>query len=136
MFASTFPWLESKLKLLLLSDFTVVPFSCVHSCRPFIVSTTSSPGLVGVKVSSVARPGQLTAGVQITDCPGRVTEETSTPNKTCQRCHRNYERLTWTNTTNRMVKPENKDNSNFDSNWNLPINAWNMIFKNISFHDW
>ena len=30
------------------------------------------------------------------------------------------------------MKPENKGNSNFDSNWNLPIDAWNMIFKNIS----
>jgi hypothetical protein len=30
-----------------------------------------------------------------------------------------------------MVKPENKGNLNFDSNWNLPIGAWNMIFKNI-----
>ena len=30
------------------------------------------------------------------------------------------------------IKPENKGNFNFDSNWNLPIGAWNMIFKNIS----
>ena len=28
------------------------------------------------------------------------------------------------------AKPENKCNFNFDSNWNLPIDAWNMIFKN------
>ena len=30
-----------------------------------------------------------------------------------------------------MVKPKNKGNSNFNSNRNLSIGAWNMIFKNI-----
>ena len=29
------------------------------------------------------------------------------------------------------MKPENKDNSNFDSIWNISIGAWNMVFKNI-----
>ena len=33
------------------------------------------------------------------------------------------------------VKPENKGNFNFDSNWNLSIGAWNMIFKNIKYID-
>ena len=28
------------------------------------------------------------------------------------------------------VKSENKGNFNFDSNWNLPIGTWNLVFKN------
>ena len=48
---------------------TVVPSnSCVFlSCRPIVVNTTFSTGLVGVGVSSVSWLGQLTVGVQITD---------------------------------------------------------------------
>ena len=40
---------------------TVVPFNiCVFlSCRPFIVNTTFSTGLVGVEVTSVSLLGQL-----------------------------------------------------------------------------
>ena len=53
--------------------------------------------LLGVEVSSVARPGQLTVGVQIV----RTTK-----------CYRNeHKQLNGT-----TVKPESKGNSNFDSN--------------------
>ena len=47
----------------------VVPSnSCVFlSCRPFVVNTTFSTGLVGVEVSSVSWLGQLTVGIQITE---------------------------------------------------------------------
>ena len=37
------------------------------SCRPFVVITILSTGLVGVEVTSVSWLGQLTVGVQITD---------------------------------------------------------------------
>ena len=42
---------------------TVVPSNiCVYfSCRPFVVNTTFSAGLVGVEVCSVSWLGQLTA---------------------------------------------------------------------------
>ena len=45
--------------------FTVVPSnSCVFlSCRPFVVNTTFSTGLVGVEVCSVSWLGQLTVEV-------------------------------------------------------------------------
>jgi len=45
--------------------FTVVPSSIFMflSCRPFVVITTLSTGLVGVKVTSVSWLGQLTVGV-------------------------------------------------------------------------
>ena len=45
--------------------FTVVPSNtCVFlSCKPFVVNTTFSTGLVGVEVSSVYWLGQLTVGV-------------------------------------------------------------------------
>ena len=45
---------------------TVVPFnSCVFlSCRPFVVITTLSTGVVGVEVTSVSWLGQLTVGVK------------------------------------------------------------------------
>ena len=55
--------------------------------------------MLGVEVSSVAQPGQLTIGVQISDWtptvnyPGQAVEETATPNKTCQRCRKNDETL-------------------------------------------
>ena len=44
---------------------TVVPSSIFMflSCRPFIVITTLSTGLVGVEVTSVSWLGQLTVGV-------------------------------------------------------------------------
>jgi hypothetical protein len=44
---------------------TVVPSSIFMflSCRPFVVITTLSTGLVGVKVTSVSWLGQLTVGV-------------------------------------------------------------------------
>ena len=44
---------------------TVVPSkSCVFLfCRPFVVITTLSTGLVGVAVTSVSWLGQLTVGV-------------------------------------------------------------------------
>ena len=47
----------------------VIPSNtCVFlSCRPFVVNTTCSTGLVGVEVSSVSWLGQLTVGVKITD---------------------------------------------------------------------
>jgi hypothetical protein len=53
-------------------------------------------------------------------------KKTLKPNKTCRRCCKNNERPTrnyhnYLNGT--KVKPENKDNSNFDSNWILPIGA-------------
>ena len=38
----------------------------VSFCRPFVVNTTFSAGLVGVQVTSVSCLGQLTVGVQIT----------------------------------------------------------------------
>ena len=44
--------------------------------------------LLGVEISSVAWLGRLTVGVQ------SVTEETSTPNKTCRGCRVNDERPT------------------------------------------
>ena len=47
------------------------------------------------------------------------TEKTSTLNKTYRRCRKNDERPTGTNTTKlngTTAKPENKGNSNFDSN--------------------
>ena len=57
-----------RINLLFYLFFTVVPFNtCVFlSCRPFVVNTTFSTGLVGVEVSSVSWLGQL-------------KEETSTP---------------------------------------------------------
>ena len=44
---------------------TVVPSNmCMFlSCRPFVVNTTFSTGLVGVVVTSVSWLGQLTVGV-------------------------------------------------------------------------
>ena len=44
---------------------TVVPSSIFMflSCRPFVVITTLSTGLVGVEVTSVSWLGQLTVGV-------------------------------------------------------------------------
>ena len=44
---------------------TVVPSSIFIflSCRPFVVITTLSTGLVGVEVTSVSWLGQLTVGV-------------------------------------------------------------------------
>ena len=44
---------------------TVVPSNiCMFlSCRPFVVITTLSTGLVGVEVTSVSWLGQLTVGV-------------------------------------------------------------------------
>ena len=45
---------------------TFVPSNiCVFlSCRPFVLNTTFSTGLVGVEVTSVSWLGQLTVGVQ------------------------------------------------------------------------
>ena len=43
------------------------------SCRPFVVITTFSTGLVGVEVISVSWLGQLTV-----NCPSKETEVTST----------------------------------------------------------
>ena len=43
------------------------------SCRPFIVNTTFSTGLVGVEVTSVFWFGQLTV-----NCPNQETEVTPT----------------------------------------------------------
>ena len=55
------------IRIILLSYlfFTVVPSNtCVFlSCRPFVVNTTFSTGLVGVEVSSVSWLAQLTVGV-------------------------------------------------------------------------
>ena len=44
---------------------TVVPSNiCMFlSCRPFVVMTTLSTGLVGVEVTSVSWLGQLTVGI-------------------------------------------------------------------------
>jgi hypothetical protein len=57
---------ESNLELPLFSGYTVIPFNnCVHSCRPFFIYTTFF-WVLGVEVSSFARTGQLTLGVQIT----------------------------------------------------------------------
>ena len=49
-----------------------------------------------------------------------VTEETSTPNKTCRRCRKNDERPIGTNITIEWddVKPESKGNPNVDCNSN------------------
>ena len=42
----------------------VLPSICMFlSCRPFVVITTLSTGLVGVEVTSVSWLGQLTVGV-------------------------------------------------------------------------
>ena len=45
---------------------TVVPSSVFMflSCRPFVVITTLSTGLVGVEVTSVSWLGQLTVGAK------------------------------------------------------------------------
>ena len=50
--------------------------------------------LLSVEISSVAWPEQ-----SIVNCPVQMTEETSTPNKTCRRCKKD-EKPTETNTTN------------------------------------
>ena len=42
--------LNQNFELPLFSVFTVIPFNCcVHFCRPFVVITTSSAGLVGCR---------------------------------------------------------------------------------------
>ena len=94
-------WIKN-FELPLFSVFTVVPFDyCVCSFRPFNYS-------------------------------GRVTIVTSTPNKTCRRCNNNKRPTGNAQQLNgTMVETGNKGNSKFWSNWNLPIGAWYMIFKNI-----
>ena len=72
------------------SRWTKQQHSCVRSCNPFVVLTTSSEGLVGCR-SFFYRP----AWTSTVNCPGRATQETSTPNKTCRRC-KNDERPTRT----------------------------------------
>ena len=48
------------------------------SCRPFVVITTLSTGLVGIEVTSVFWLGQLTVQQ---NCPSQETEVTSTPTR-------------------------------------------------------
>jgi hypothetical protein len=57
-----------------------------------------------VKVSSIARPGQLTDLIwtPTVNCPGRTRKETSTINKTCRLCYKSNERPTGTKATNWM----------------------------------
>ena len=57
---------------------TVVPSNiCMFlSCRPFVVKTTLSTGLVGVEVTSVSWLEHLTV-----NCPSQETEVTSTPTR-------------------------------------------------------
>ena len=58
---------------------TVVPSNiCMFlSCRPFVVITTLSTGLVGVEVTSVAWLGQLTVGVDKINSPGQAINKNS-----------------------------------------------------------
>ena len=55
---------------------------------------------IPVGLSSFLRRRQILLGVEVSSSV--VTEATSTPNKTCQICRKNYERPTRTNTSNRM----------------------------------
>ena len=54
-----------RINLLFYLFFTVIPSnSCVFlSCRPFVVNTSFTTGLVGVEVSSVSWLGQVTVGI-------------------------------------------------------------------------
>ena len=79
---------------------------------------------------SVARPGRLTIDwfcrlissviyTSIANCTGWATEELWQPTRPAE------------DVTKVTKCLKIKGNFKFDSNWNLPIGAWNMIFKNI-----
>ena len=89
--------------------------SCVCYCRPFIVLMTSSTSLVGCQ--------------SFFCCPAWAVDHWSSNHwlSERQKAYRN-EHNSVNGTT---VKPENKGNSNFDSNWNLPIRAERWYLKTL-----
>ena len=65
MWSENFPTYLPEIRINLPLFSTVVPASIFMfmSCRPFVVITTLSTGLVDVEVTSVSWLGQLTVGV-------------------------------------------------------------------------
>ena len=66
------------------------------SCRPFVVITTFSTGLLGVEVTSVSWFGQLT---EVTSTPTRPVENVVITSKGLQ--DRNVHILDWTTVENK-----------------------------------
>ena len=117
-----------NINLLLLPIFPPSSHSIVVflSCRPFVVEATFSTGLVGCWSFSCLLSTVSTAQAR--------RQKNSEPKKTYWECRVNDERPTGKKNNywmGRRWKIGNK-NKNY-SNWNLPIGAWNMIFKSIDF---
>ena len=92
----------SKIGIIFIFSFTVVAFNCVRSCRPSVVCTSSKYVL----------------------SPGLGSWPAEDFVKTTHGQQQRTQLIEWT-----TVKSENTGNCNVDSNWNLPIGAWNMIFN-------
>ena len=76
------------------------------SCRPFVVTTTFSSGLVGCWSFFCLK-------------------------KTCWECRGNAERPTAKKNITIERDDGGKIGKKINSNWNLPTGAWNIIFKSI-----
>ena len=121
--------LYTKLELSLFSGLSSTnSVICVRSYKPFVNLLTSSAGLVGFW-NSFCSPAWAV------DCWS--SEENLDTQQDVQKIQQIDESPTGTNTTNWMGRRWNleiKVIPIFDSNWNLPIGAWNMAFKNNSIH--